>query len=374
MNVIAPAQTLAIVLSLLLPHAAETEPDQVAFELGTRLTIDSPALGRSIDMIVHLPQDYYSGEKRYPVLFMMGSEYRTRFAMFASCLDYMNDGGQIPPVILVGVDLPGGNAALVPREEDTSGADRHLDFLAGDAIPFVDTEFRTAPFYILYGASNGGVFSVYAILKRPSVFNAYIASSPMLGWCANLIENRLTDALAVKEARTRRLCIIYSDDDYPEVTDFVPGFAAMLDKKKPAWMEYQSAVRAGEGHVPTVDLPLAMKMIFPDYNPPVELTTLDSMIRHYRNLSDRYGIEISIPASLLFDSGMDHAMAQRLGPAEEIFEYFVEHNPEDSKAYAGLGLVRRDQNRPDDAAALLRKALEIDPDNRLARRLLDRLD
>ena len=36
----------------------------------------------------------------------------------------------------------------------------------------------------MYLGSNAGLFVVYALLERP---DAFIASSPMIGWCGNFI-------------------------------------------------------------------------------------------------------------------------------------------------------------------------------------------
>lgn len=361
----------AVILFGFCAMAAEQE---AVIEIGNRNSIDSEILERKADLTVHLPVDYASGESRYPVLFMMGSEWRTRFAMWASYLDYMSGGGQIPSMILIGIDLPEGNGVLLPRGEDTSGPDRHIRFLVDEVIPFVDTKYRTMPYRILFGASNSGLFSVYTLLTEPGAFNAYIASSPMLGWCEDLIKEKAEKAFAGKGAPARFLYIIYSDDDYERVTEYVPAFVFLLKEKRPSWLEFESVVRSNEGHVPAVDIPFALKALFPDFNPGEELTSLEAMKNHYSKLTKKYGFEIQVPAALLFDFGIEHVMAKRLDQAEPVFEYSVKLYPHHARSYVGLGLVRREQSRNDEARILFGRALEFDPEDSLARRLLDRLE
>lgn len=142
--------------------APETEAPVIG--IGRKYSVPSSVLGEKVDLVVHLPGDYASGEKRYPVLIFLGSDYRAKYALAAATLDYMCAQGQIPGVILVGVDLPHGNFVQVPQEDagGTTSADRHVAVLAGEIIPFVDRAFRTNGYSILYGGSNSGVFAVHA--------------------------------------------------------------------------------------------------------------------------------------------------------------------------------------------------------------------
>lgn len=365
-----------VVLSLLLcgPVLAAEAGEEGIVRIGVASRLHSAILEADRDLTVHLPEGYESGEGRYPVLYMMGSEWRTRFTLWAANLDYLSGTGRMPSMMLVGIDLPEGNGVLVPRDGDTSSPDRYLRFLVEEVVPHVDKSYRTVPYRILFGASNSGLFAVYTLLSDPGAFNAYLASSPMLGWCPDLLEEKLVKILAGKGAPGRFLYMIYSDDDYERAAEAVPPFVALLEKSKPGWLSYRSVLRTGEGHVPATDIPLALKALFPDYRPAAEVTTVDALRDHYRKLTERYGFSIPVPPSILFDVGIDHVIAKRLDQAQAVFEFAVKEHPGEARGHVGLGLVRRDQARFEEARKLFLKALELDPEDSLARRLLDRLD
>ncbi len=354
--------------------APKFEPPVIG--IGRMHAVPSATLGEPVNLVVHLPADYAAGGQRYPVLLFLGSDYRARFALAAATLDYMGGQGQLPGMILVGVDLPHGNFVLVPREsaEGTASADRHARALAEEVIPFVDRTFRTNGYRILYGGSNCGLFAVYALLTEQVPAQAYFASSPMLGWCPDLIAEKTRAAFADADRPRRFLHLVGSDDDYERVTRELPKLVAMLEKGAPAWLQWKAEIRNNEGHVPEMDLPLALRALFPDYNPATDLKTLREMQDHYARLSARYGFPIEVPDSLLFNGGFDLANRSQLDEAQRIFEYGVERYPRRANLRAGLGFVCRQKGETATAVGHLKKALELDPANGWARRQLADLE
>ena len=344
--------------------------------LGTTRTVESKALGRAMTVRVHLPAGYEKGAGRYPVFLLVGSEYETRTVATVATLDALADAGQVPPMLFVGVDLPEGNGVFVPRapERDVSGMDRHLVFLADELLPLVDREYRTVPFRVLYGASNSGLFAVWSFLSRPEAFNATIASSPMLGWCPELVTERATKLLARGGGLPKRwLAIVWSDDDYEEVRTPLPAFVALLKGGKAPSLELAAMERVNEGHVPVLDVPLALGAVFPDYNPPTDPTTLAELLGHYGGLARRYGFALEAPPNKVPDMGMEFLIAQRQDEAKAAFEHSVKTHPEEVRGYVGMGLVYKLGGDLEKARVWFEKALEVDPTSPMARRQLDRL-
>jgi predicted alpha/beta superfamily hydrolase len=56
-------------------------------------------------------------------------------------------------------------------------ADKFLDFITSELIPFVEKDYSTKK-RVLYGHSFGGGFTMYAMINKPDYFDVYIASSP----------------------------------------------------------------------------------------------------------------------------------------------------------------------------------------------------
>jgi predicted alpha/beta superfamily hydrolase len=65
--------------------------------------------------------------------------------------------------------------------EKTGGASKFLSFLADDVIPMVEAEYRTAATdRTLVGHSFGGLFALYTLFQKPTLFRNYIVGSPYL--------------------------------------------------------------------------------------------------------------------------------------------------------------------------------------------------
>lgn len=350
-----------------------TEHGESAVALGEKASLQSKVLNKTIPLSIHLPANYHSSKKTYPVLYLLGSHYQARFAMLASTLDYMGEG-QIPEMILIGIDLPEGNGILLPTREnkDTTIPDSYIDFFETELIPQVDKKYRTAPFRALYGASNSGFFCVYTLLNKPHLFNGYLASSPSLMHIPSVLQQKIkTGPLSTLE-ETRSLHIIYSDDE--ELTDIVSEFSRVVEDHKPQSFTYTVDELVNQGHVPAMDYTQFLLTLYPDFNPIQNLDSLDKVIQHFDMLSKRYGYEIQPPISVLMDLGFDMIRSKNLDVAEEIYQYSLKVYPEGKILYVGMGVVRRNQGQHEEARLMFEKALTIDPDFSLAKRWLKRLE
>jgi len=304
---------------------------------------------------------------------MLGSDYRARFAMLASTLDYMGEG-QIPEMILIGVDIPEGNRILLPTREnqDTTIPDGYIKFFETELIPYVDNTYRTASFKALYGGSNSGFFSIYTLLNNPLLFNGYLASSPSLSHIPEVIQQKIKSGPLQTLSENRFLHIIYSDDE--DLKNLVSEFSRVLTTHKPKTFTYKVDELVNQGHVPAMDFTKFLLALYPDFNPYENLDTLDKVTQHFKMLSKRYGYEMQPPISVIFNLGADMIRSKNLVAAEKIFKYSLQVYPEAKESYLGIGVVRRDQGQLENAKLMFEKALIIDSDYSLAKNLLQRLN
>ena len=350
-----------------------TEHSEPAVTLGEISSLQSKVLNKTIPLSIHLPANYDSSRKTYPVLYMLGSDYRARFAMLASTLDYMGEG-QIPEMILIGIDLPEGNRILLPTREnqDTTIPDNYINFFETELIPYVDNTYRTAPFRVLFGGSNSGFFTVYTLLNNPLLFNSYFASSPSLSIIPTELQQKIKSGPLKTLTENRSLHIIYSDDE--ELTEIVSEFSRVVEDHKPESFTYKVDELVNQGHVPAMDFPMFLLALYPDFNPYENLDSLDKVTQHFDRLSKRYGYEILPPISIIFNLGLDMIYDEKnLVAAEKIFQYSQQVYPENKESYMGMGIVRRDQGQLESAKVMFEKALTIDPDYSFAKRLLQKL-
>ena len=356
------------------PGMDSTEHSEPAVTLGEISSLQSKVLNKTIPLSIHLPANYDSSKKTYPVLYMLDSDYRARFAMLASTLDYMGEA-QIPEMILIGVDLPEGNSILLPTREnqDRTIPDGYINFFETELIPHVDNKYRTAPFKVLFGASNSGFFSVYTLLSNPLLFNVYLASSPSLSHIPEVIQQKIKSGPLKTLSENRFLHIIYSDDE--GLTNHVSEFSGVLVDHKPESFTYKVDELENQGHVPAMDFTRFLVALYPDFSAFEKLDTFDKMTQHFDMLSKRYGYEILPPMSIIYNLGVKTIMSKKdLVAGEKIFQYSLQVYPEDKRSYVGMGVVRRDQGQLESAKVMFEKALTIDPDYSLAKRLLQRLE
>jgi predicted alpha/beta superfamily hydrolase len=351
------------------------DKENPAVTLGEISSLQSKVLNKTVPLSIHLPENYDSAKKTYPVLYMLGSHYRARFAMLASTLDYMGET-QIPEMILIGVDLPEGNSILLPTRDnqDTTIPDNYINFFETELMPHVDNTYRTAPFNVLFGGSNSGFFSIYTLLNKPHLFNSYLASSPSLSNMPAVLQQKIKSGLLKTLAKNRFLHIIYSDDDRDDTTRSIAEFSNIVEDHKPESFTYKVEELVNQGHVPAMDFTQFLLALYPDFNPFENLDTLDKVTQHFDKLSKRYGYKIQPPISTVFNLGVNAIIDKNLVVAEKIFQHSLNVYPEGKESYLGMGVVRRDQGNVERAKVMFEKALAIDPDYSLAKRLLQRLE
>src|SRR5262249_21634693 len=141
------------------------------------------------DIAVYLPPDYAKDRGRYPVLYMQdgqnlfdpetafgGQDWRAEVAA-----DDLIVRGVIEPIVIVGVYHTGASRI----GESTPARGRYGRFLARELKPFIDRAYRTrrgSADTAVGGSSMGGLVSLEAGLRLPSVFGKVAAMSPSV-WC-----------------------------------------------------------------------------------------------------------------------------------------------------------------------------------------------
>ena len=74
-----------------------------------------------------------------------------------------------------------------------AGAEQFLSFIGDELIPQIDKKYRTNQHRILCGKSLSGLFTLYALLTKPQLFDSYVGRSA--GWLGDMngYFARLTD-------------------------------------------------------------------------------------------------------------------------------------------------------------------------------------
>ena len=160
---------------------------------------EATALGNTRDVVLYLPPGYeQQPSDTYPVLYMHdGQNLFDPTAFFGGWnvdehLDALITGGQVEPLVVVGMDNTPGRFEEYTHVEDTLGGARHggeahlyLDFVVNDLKPFVDDRYATRPGREetgIMGSSLGGLVSLWAAFTHGDTFSRVGGMSSTLGW------------------------------------------------------------------------------------------------------------------------------------------------------------------------------------------------
>jgi predicted alpha/beta superfamily hydrolase len=136
-----------------------------------------------------------------------------------------------PEIIIVGFGYPGANPDFgavrafdytpvsgSPDDRDGKRTGHAAEFLRAietEFIPFIEREYRAdKTFRVLGGSSLGGLFTLFAMLERPGLFQGYIAPSPAVAWAEGwLLAREATFATKHKDLPARVFISGASEED-----------------------------------------------------------------------------------------------------------------------------------------------------------------
>src|SRR6185436_8873933 len=142
-----------------------------------------------------------AGAKRYeayPVLYLLDGEAQTN--LVTGQVQYLSESYKvIPSLIVVAIENTDRTRDLTPTHSiigpdgkpDTSarafgrtsgGGENFLRFMKEELMPYIESNYPTAPYKILSGHSLGGLMAISCLVNHPDYFNAFIAISPSLQW------------------------------------------------------------------------------------------------------------------------------------------------------------------------------------------------
>jgi predicted alpha/beta superfamily hydrolase len=205
--------------------------------------------GQEYKLDILLPDGYESSTKKYPVIYIMDSQWD--FPLVSSIYGQQYYDGFIPEAILIGVTWGGENPNpnmlrardYVPTNAN-SGADLFLDFMKTELFPFVETNYRADNHRTLMGCSLGGLFTLYTLFTHTDMFTGYIAASPALN--GNILS---THEKAFSEKQLDNLKRVYMTvgDVESSKSDF-EGFATLMKSRSYNNVTLHSKVLENTGH------------------------------------------------------------------------------------------------------------------------------
>ncbi|GMV29298.1 MAG: hypothetical protein AMXMBFR59_14230 [Rhodanobacteraceae bacterium] len=346
----------------LLGCAGASAAEPVA--IGQLYQMNSPTLSEDRNYRVYLPASYrWAANRRYPVLYVLDG--RTRFGHTATAVETLAAAGDIPEMIVVGIDSTeqrtrdftptGGEAAA------GGGADKYKRFLSGELIPAIEQEYRTNGYRILSGHSLGGLFVLHSLSAEPSLFQAYIAIAPSLDWDGKIAQRSLQKTFETDSTVKGFAYIARAEDGAAALADF-EAVADTFKNTAPPGLRWHAAAFPQETHV---SVPLtaqvdALRNLYQGYR-----FTKDDYSRgaayaeeHFSKVSRLLGTPLPVTEEAL--SGVAYALLEtKPKDAIKLFQRNLEANPNSADAHLGMAEALAKNGKWKDAAREADRAVAL---------------
>ena len=363
--------------------AASADGSDVAIQPIQPVRVDkiaSARVGETREFWVSLPDGYDKSGEKYPVLYMMDADFNFNSGLIGG-LRYAAFLGEMPEFIIVGIKNTDRSKDIFPEEitfpDGSKGggrAGRYLDFIREELIPHIDKTCRTEDFRVLYGTSNTGFTTVYALFRNPDTANAYIAASATLS--VPSFRAKRDEWIRDFKGGKRRLVSVMGENDLPTVLSQNGALKEAIDTLAPPDLTGRFLVIENGGHVPADSLPRGLSALFEGWKigPSLKESNFDEIRRQADRRAEKFGVPGKLPEDDLAILGRSLFDEKKYAKAVEVLRYRVGLYPRSADARVALGEAYRQSGQIAKARECYNQALAIAPGHTAATAKLKELD
>lgn len=249
---------------------------------------------------VQLPTGYFERpDQRFPVLYILDGENNLEFTNIVA--KFMSDDGQIPELIIVGLHAGETRGADYSPEFVTENAPagtvpgeatQFLKYIDMELLPFIDQTYRTTSYHMLSGHSLGGLFSTFALIEKPTLFQGYFAQSPFFNAriSASFVERMTT---LMKENPDLQSSYFITLGDEPNLEAGFVKMTSALKDNAPVAFQWNAERQDGRSHMQTrlIGIYRALEQNFGQDWPLAQAAKSGNIKAHIDGLSKKYGTE-----------------------------------------------------------------------------------
>jgi predicted alpha/beta superfamily hydrolase len=382
------------VVSFLMLFTFYTKAQQTEhINIGKKITVFSKVLNENRKLWIYTPDITSldkSAVKKYPVLYVLdGDAHFMSTVGIVQQLSQANGNGVLPEMIVVAIENTNRLRDLTPTMDKTGEANKRnpfVNFLSAELIPYIDSNYNTAPYKLLAGHSLGGLTAFDILANSPGLFNAYIAIDPSMWYENEIFLNHTIQKLPTQNLHRTRLFIgiantMYNGmtlskltNDHTAETQHIRSIFKLdkVLKSSPNGLKYSRQYYEKERHntVPLLSIYDGLRFIFgyyhldlgeKDFADSTQLVAL-KIKNHYTNVSKEIGYKVSAPESLINYFGYDALFKMQYNKAEAMFALNMENYPASSNvydSYADFCLAKHDTAN---AITYYKKALQLKDD------------
>jgi predicted alpha/beta superfamily hydrolase len=225
--------------------------------------VHSDLTGKDHELIIGLPPSFAKEPTRqYPVLYLLDGQWD--FALLNTLSGGLRYDQVMPEMLIVGLSYAGTEPDYDALRADDytptkakdhqgkvlgGGGGRFLEFLEMNVMPLAEREYRGDPTKrILSGSSYGGLFTLFALLEKPELFQAYVSISPAVGWDDHYLAKREKEFHKTHSKLDRRVWLSIGDSEWPGFVADAKAFIRQFEASRYSGMTLKSQTIVGERH------------------------------------------------------------------------------------------------------------------------------
>lgn len=378
--------------------------------IGKTDSVKSKILNEERTVWMYLPVGYDTAvTQKYPVIYLLDADWN--FAAFTGMVHELSEvinNTVVPQMIIVAIPNTDRTRDLTPthalsnwegkRVDDfktSGGGEKFTAFLQTELMPYVNANYRTAPYKMLIGHSFGGLTAMNIIINHTDMFNDYIVIDPSMWWDGQKLLKQAAEVFRTKNFEGKSMFLAIANtmpsgtdtlrvqkDTASSITHIrsIMALKNILQQNRANGLHWSYKYYDGDTHgsVPLIAEYDGLHFLFSYYNFPPEFQNSvmldnDSKIDleaaytgHYSNISKHLGYKILPPEDALNHLGyffLENGMPNR---AYAAFHLNVKNYPDSANVYDSMGDYYANQKNTPQAIEYYTKALKIkeNPDTR----------
>lgn len=351
-----------------------------------KITIHSNILNEDRQIAIYKPSAFPEFPLSIPpIMYVLDGEIYTDLVR-AHAGYFTEIWKELPPITVVGIenkkDMSNRRRDLTPSKSnlnDGGGAEDFLRFIKEEVMPLVEKDYQTRPYRILAGVSLGGLFTIHTFLNHSSLFDAYLASSPTLGWNNSKIMDGLEEKLNTAP-ETNQILFFCLGNERGLYLPNVLKLDSLLGKKLLPNLRYQFKHYPNETHYTTSMKSYydGFKFIFrvgpEDLNVPAKDISYKTLENYYSDWKSIFGFPMKLRETVINQYGYLFLKEfNQIDKALEFFKMNVQNYPESANAYDSYGEALLIKGDKQNALLNYEKAFARNPENKNAKEQIAKL-
>ena len=249
--------------------------------LGNEYNMKSSVLKEERTLLIHIPSSYAKSDKKFPVIYVLDGSNHFKHAINAATL--LSENGRMPASIIVAIPNNRGT-----RGRDLGrGRDNFKKYIKEEVIPFVNRNYRTTNHKTIFGHSMAGAFVLNYLATEPTLFDNYIAASPVVQIFNSELLGKFSTLLKEHKMLSKPLyfTLTGAEAEGQRATDALNKFVALLEKEAPKSFRWKYDFIENQIHMTTPYLTMykGFTEVFYDYQSPSYAS--------FKEYTDRGGME-----------------------------------------------------------------------------------